>query len=520
MNDLDAATRPNGWELRMHPSTKRMATIGGFVGGGSGGIGSVNYGGLREPGNILCARVVTLEETPRVIELRTDAAQKVNRAYGTTGIITALEMPLAPAWPWVDVIVTFDDFFEAMQVGYDVALADGVVKKLITPMIWPIPQHFPALKKHCPEGKHVIFCMIAEPSLESFKAILGTRGTITFEQPHDDSAGKEPLYEYTWNHTTLQWLKQDRTITYLQCLFPHDRLIESVRQMTEMFPDEVLPHTEFIRFAGRMTCSALPIVRYTTEERLNEIIALHEKNGVFIANPHVYTLEDGTRHKSTGADQLGMKAEADPYGLLNPGKMRTLLVPGETEHAETVRRPLLYCHPLPESFHAAIRDEALAGLKEAGHTVDLCDLYAEKFDPVMSAGRAARLSRSVEEPVARRGLRAPPARGRRAGLPVSGLVVRPARDAEGLDGPAADARRRVRPVEPQHGGPAADQPEAHRRHHHLRPAVVERAAGRQSAEEDHDALHAALHRRQGESRLLSALSHERRDRGDAQGVHG
>jgi FAD/FMN-containing dehydrogenase len=323
MSELDAATQPNGWELRMHPSTKRMATIGGFVGGGSGGIGSVNYGGLREPGNILCARVVTLEETPRVIELRTDAAQKVNRAYGTTGIITALEMPLAPAWPWIDVILTFDDFFDAMQLGYDVALADGVVKKLITPMIWPIPMHFNALKAHCPEGKHVIFAMIAEPSLESFKAILGSRGTITFEQPHDDSPGREPLYEYTWNHTTLQWLKQDRTITYLQCLFPHDRLIDSVRQMTEMFPDEVLPHTEFIRFAGRITCSALPIVRYTTEERLNEIIALHEQHGVFIANPHVYTLEDGTRHKSTGADQLGMKAEADPYGLLNPGKMRT-----------------------------------------------------------------------------------------------------------------------------------------------------------------------------------------------------
>src|SRR4051812_49503648 len=58
----------------------RSATIGGFVGGGSGGIGSINYGGLREPGNILCARVVTVEEAPRVIELRTDAAQKVNRA--------------------------------------------------------------------------------------------------------------------------------------------------------------------------------------------------------------------------------------------------------------------------------------------------------------------------------------------------------------------------------------------------------------------------------------------------------
>jgi len=332
MNDLDAATRPNGFELRMHPSTKRMATIGGFVAGGSGGVGSVNYGGLREPGNILAARVVTLEETPRVLELRTDAAQKVNRAYGTTGIITALEMPLAPAWPWIDVIVTFDDFFDAMRFGYDVALADGVVKKLITPMIWPIPQHFNTLKAYCPDGKSVIFAMIAEQSLESFKAMLGTRGTITLVQPHDDSAGKEPLYEYTWNHTTLQWLKQDRSITYLQCLFPHDRVIESVREMAEMFPDEVLPHTEFIRFGGRMTCSALPIVRYTTEERLNEIIALHESHGVFIANPHVYTLEDGTRHKSTGADQLGMKAEADPYGLLNPGKMRTYV-------------PKRQCHP-------------------------------------------------------------------------------------------------------------------------------------------------------------------------------
>src|SRR5581483_6231627 len=184
MNDLDAVTRPNGYELRMHPSTKRMATIGGFVGGGSGGVGSVNYGGLREPGNILAARIVTCEETPRVIELRTDAAQKVNRAYGTTGIITALEMPLAPAWPWIDVIIAFDDFHEAVQAGLEVTLADGIVKKLITPMIWPIPTHFGALKAHCPEGKHVIFAMVAEPSMESFREIMTRRGSITYEQPH------------------------------------------------------------------------------------------------------------------------------------------------------------------------------------------------------------------------------------------------------------------------------------------------------------------------------------------------
>jgi NAD(P)H dehydrogenase (quinone) len=51
-----------------------------------------------------------------------------------------------------------------------------------------------------------------------------------------------------------------------------------------------------------------------------------------------------------------------------------------------VRVLYLYCHPLPESFHAAILAESLAGLKAAGHEVDLLDLYKEAFDPVLSAG--------------------------------------------------------------------------------------------------------------------------------------
>ncbi|MCL6609586.1 MAG: NAD(P)H-dependent oxidoreductase [Geminicoccaceae bacterium] len=45
----------------------------------------------------------------------------------------------------------------------------------------------------------------------------------------------------------------------------------------------------------------------------------------------------------------------------------------------------LYCHPLGESYHAALRAAAAEGLARAGHTVDLLDLYAEGFDPVLSA---------------------------------------------------------------------------------------------------------------------------------------
>lgn len=45
----------------------------------------------------------------------------------------------------------------------------------------------------------------------------------------------------------------------------------------------------------------------------------------------------------------------------------------------------LYCHPLEESFHAAIRDRALAALRQAGHDIDLLDLYADGFNPVLDA---------------------------------------------------------------------------------------------------------------------------------------
>ena len=46
---------------------------------------------------------------------------------------------------------------------------------------------------------------------------------------------------------------------------------------------------------------------------------------------------------------------------------------------------LVYCHPVAESFAAGLRDAALRGLERAGHEVELLDLYAIGFQPVLSA---------------------------------------------------------------------------------------------------------------------------------------
>jgi NAD(P)H dehydrogenase (quinone) len=45
----------------------------------------------------------------------------------------------------------------------------------------------------------------------------------------------------------------------------------------------------------------------------------------------------------------------------------------------------VYAHPEPKSFNAALKDTALAALKEKGNEVRLSDLYAMNFNPVLNA---------------------------------------------------------------------------------------------------------------------------------------
>ncbi len=46
---------------------------------------------------------------------------------------------------------------------------------------------------------------------------------------------------------------------------------------------------------------------------------------------------------------------------------------------------VLSAHPLPESYNTALRHAAIEGLRAAGHEVDDCDLYAEGFNPILTA---------------------------------------------------------------------------------------------------------------------------------------
>ncbi len=322
--DVDRATRAHSrQELRMSPSTYNLATVGGFVAGGSGGVGSIRWGGLRDLGNVMRIRIVTMESEPRTMDLVGDDLMKVMHAYGTNGVITELEMPLTASYDWVDVIVGFDDFMDAARFGADLAEQDGILAKLVTPIAAPIPyDYFKRHRKYFRPGQSICVTMIAPHAMASFLAFVARgKGEIVFRADTEtDLKGLPPAYELAWNHTTLRAIRVDPTITYLQVRYLGEDYIERVGKMVETFGDEVPGHIELIRFDGAIGAAGLPLVRFTTKERLEEIIRIHEDNGCLIFNPHRYTLEEGGM-KQTDEVQLAFKKQVDPKGLLNPGKM-------------------------------------------------------------------------------------------------------------------------------------------------------------------------------------------------------
>jgi FAD/FMN-containing dehydrogenase len=313
---LDESLRKNGRELRMHPSTKRIATLGGFVGGGHAGIGTVNWGILRDRGNLLGLRIVTIEERPRVLELRGDDVNLVHHAYGVNGIVTEVELPLAPAYEWLDTVVLFDEFDRAAAFGMALATQDGILKKLVSVHAWPIPSFFKPLQ--LPEGKAAALLMIGAETREAFDALVKDfGGTVTRCVPE---AG---IYEYTWGHTTLHALRADRSLTYLVCIFPRDDTLGAIRRVHAKLDAEVFLHLEFKRFAGYMTAEGVPLFRYQGFEHMTRLYRAFEAEGVRIANAHTFLLQNGGM-KDLDAAQIAFKRSTDPLLLMNPGKVAGL----------------------------------------------------------------------------------------------------------------------------------------------------------------------------------------------------
>ncbi len=321
---IETAARKVGWELRCYPSTYVKASVGGFLAGGSGGIGSITYGALRDNQTVRAIEMLTMEKEPRLLHFSGEEVHQILHSWGTNGIITKIWLALGTRRDWAQIAVAFPTFSQAYDFGERLSQNDDIRKRLVTIFEWPIPSYFLPVRKICREGKATIFCQVDDPQLATVTAEAeGSGGEVTWAQPYQEPRRGPLLTDYTWNHTTLWAIKADPALTYLQCNFDPGQVREQFRLIRARFGNDFWFHMEMVKNdTGQIIPCCLPIVRYRTERYLNEMIDYCREIGVSVANPHVNQVEGGGRFRSDNR-QLRAKYLFDSNGLLNPGKMAT-----------------------------------------------------------------------------------------------------------------------------------------------------------------------------------------------------
>ena len=318
MSQLDQELRCHGRQLRLLPSTWRSATVGGFVAGGSGGIGSIRWGFLRDPGHLLGLEVVPITTDAHCRQLDEIEAEALNHSYGTNGIITALTLSTAPAVNWHQVCIDCRDWANAVAL----LLACGrsaVALQLATALEASVLERLPGWSGPA-MGQHRLLLLVAPDGIASLKRLAADAGADLHDLGAEDLSGGNGLRELSWNHTTLHMRASEPGWTYLQMLLPQPEL-PAMQALRNQWGDDLLWHLELVKQQGSVRVAALPLVRWRGAALLEQLMDDCRAHGAVVFNPHVITVEDGGLGVVDG-DQVAAKQRFDPAGLMNPGKLR------------------------------------------------------------------------------------------------------------------------------------------------------------------------------------------------------
>jgi FAD/FMN-containing dehydrogenase len=325
MEPVLEAVRATGQQLMVYPSTMREATVGGFIAGGSAGIGAVRHGILRESGTMLRLRVVTMEEQPRILTITGPQIELVHHAWGTNGIIIELDLALVPAVDWLQCIALFPRYTDVMRFGCAV-LESGIDVFLLSAVDRRFAPYYTDFAAHFDGSADAMFTMVNPKDKERFAALVAQHGgrlSMCLTPEEMQRNGLPAVHECAYNHTTLRALKVDRSWTYLQMIVPPAQVAEIVARQMDRYGDEMLMHHEFARLGGKPRISGLVLLQYLDEDRLNEVMAELSQDDCYVLNAHVNVLEKSGR-KEMGAEELQFKRSVDPLNLMNPGKILAL----------------------------------------------------------------------------------------------------------------------------------------------------------------------------------------------------
>ncbi len=293
---LEAAAKRVGQEVAMLPTTVG-STIGGFLAGGAGGMGSIEHGWLWE------GFAVTLDVVTPTGSLTLHGAQCVPylHAYGVNGIIAVATVRLAPLRDRVAVMASYESFEAAVHTGQ--WLLSGKPAPRLVSLDDP---GLAALYPLAPVDRYSLRTTVDAASVDAVRERVEADGGRV-ESVDPDGIGY--LSTLAFNHVTLRARKARPDLCHLQV--GGDILVKDPDAVRSVLPGSLL-HLDGLRhgFGGLLLSS------FRDTRTLYEGIARLREMGVFVVDPHTWLL---------GGPALPAIRETaaanDPKGLLNPGKL-------------------------------------------------------------------------------------------------------------------------------------------------------------------------------------------------------
>ncbi|MBD8078865.1 FAD-binding oxidoreductase [Cellulosimicrobium arenosum] len=303
---IDVAARAAGRDIWIYPSTKG-STIGGFVGGGSAGTGTIEHGSTSD-GFVLSLTVAPMDGSGTTFTVAGPDVAPYVHVYGVTGVVVELEIATDPAREWVAVYAAFDDW-DAMTGVHRSLLDLPVLPRLASA---DPPALVPSLPASVPldPAKHSLR-VIAEASTVSEVEARVVAGGGAVVASLADYAETDKLSSMSYNHPVyfLQKAHPDRSWFHMETggLAHWD----APAAVQEAYDGDVHLHVELMGHAPL----AMVVADYVCEDQVLAGIPRLEALGLGVHSPHQWYVDRNVELARETA------RTTDPKGLLNPGKL-------------------------------------------------------------------------------------------------------------------------------------------------------------------------------------------------------
>lgn len=317
----------------MLTTTYAQATIGGWIAGGHVGLGSGVHGSIWD-GNVRSARIVTVEEQPRILDLQGDDAVPLLHTFGAIGLMTEVALRTVERHDWLEAVAFFPTFEHASAFVTEISRDPHYQHRACAAQEAELMPGLRSLAPILQPGAGVLL-IIDRAQASAFGNVAQRHGGALVEwQTWDvDAGGKPSIAAMVYGHRML-WVKRlFPEAAFLHIYFDPEDPDAGVKALKRRYGDEVLVEMKYVRSPwmlgalGYRRDATLPAAVVSLRDgaapgKVDAVLRFCDDVGLRYQNSHTNVIEENGLFSDV-TQIVRLKAEADPYDLLNRGRLRS-----------------------------------------------------------------------------------------------------------------------------------------------------------------------------------------------------